>query len=93
MKSYKTTWKFDSLDQRKQLHPTDFCMYPQKQQEQSKGHNGVFLASDLLIPKFSCVNSKWRSISSFLTAQRLNLKLRNELFKWTTTRKKTNFTV
>ena len=54
MKSYKTTWKSDSLDQRKQLHPIDFCMYPQKQQ-QSNGHNGVFPASDVSIPNSSSV--------------------------------------
>ena len=31
----------------KEATTTYFCMYPQRQQEQSKGNNGVFPASDL----------------------------------------------
>ena len=39
----------------KEATTTYFCMYPQKQKEQSNGHNGVFPASDLLIPNSSSV--------------------------------------
>ena len=49
--------------------PNRFCMYPQKQQEQSNGHDGGISSIRLIDTQFLfCVKSKRHSISSFLTA-------------------------